>query len=104
MDLDGGGCKGVKDVVRRLEERSKACPNQTYALGGHSQGGAVVTAAIKENLIKGSDIEKRIIAVTMFGSPPCTDFPDKIEPARCRSFCNKGDDVSTSLSKVKVSS
>jgi alpha-beta hydrolase superfamily lysophospholipase len=94
MDLNGGGCQGVRDVMRRLEERSKACPNQLYALGGHSQGGAVVTEAIKANIVKGSDIEKRIVAVTMFGSPPCSDFPDKIEAARCKSFCNKGDDVS----------
>jgi hypothetical protein len=80
--------------MRRLEERSIACPNQLYALGGHSQGGAVVAAAMKESLIKGSDIEKRIVAITLFGAPPCSDFPDKIEAARCKSFCNKGDDVS----------
>jgi alpha-beta hydrolase superfamily lysophospholipase len=94
MDLDGGGCQGVKDVMRRLEERSKACPQQVYALAGHSQGGAVVTAAIREQIVKGSDIEKRIVAVTMFGSPPCSDFPEKIGPERCKSFCNKGDNVS----------
>ncbi|KAF2436494.1 alpha/beta-hydrolase [Tothia fuscella] len=93
MDLEGGGCQGVKDVQRRIEERSKACPDQLYALAGHSQGGAVVTAYIKELLQKGSDIEKSIVAVTMFGAPPCSDFPDKFEQARCRSFCNQGDDI-----------
>ncbi|KAF2400701.1 alpha/beta-hydrolase [Trichodelitschia bisporula] len=88
MDLNNGGCVGAKDLVRRLEERSKACPNQVYALGGHSQGGAVVTAAVP--LIP-KELIPRIVAVTMFGSPPCKDIPSVGD--RCKSFCNKGDNI-----------
>jgi alpha-beta hydrolase superfamily lysophospholipase len=93
MDLNGGGCQGVKDLIRRMQERSKACPNQKYALGGHSQGGAVVAAAVP-HIPK--DLIPRIAAVTMFGSPPCSDIPQVA--GRCKSFCNKGDTVSRSIS------
>ena len=75
-------------MVRRLEERARACPGIKFALGGHSQGGAVATAAIP--LIP-RELVARIVAVTMFGSPPCRDVPQVA--GRCKSFCNKGDNV-----------
>jgi hypothetical protein len=75
-------------MVRRLEERARACPSIKFALGGHSQGGAVTTAAIP--LIP-RELVARIVAVTMFGSPPCRDVPQVA--GRCKSFCNKGDNV-----------
>ena len=88
FDLTGGGCRGVKDMIRRIEERAKACPGIKFALGGHSQGGAVCTAAIPQ--IPKSYLPS-IVAVTMFGSPPCRDVPQVA--GRCKSFCNKGDNV-----------
>jgi alpha-beta hydrolase superfamily lysophospholipase len=91
MDLNGGGCKGAQDMVSRLVAQAAACPNQKFALGGHSQGGAVVTAGLK-NVPK--SILPRIVAVTMFGSPPCSDVTAEVG-GKCKSFCNKGDSVST---------
>jgi hypothetical protein len=88
MDLNGGGCTGAKDMIKRLESQSAKCPNQKFALGGHSQGGAVVTAGIPG--IPRALIPK-IVAVTMFGSPPCSDVPQV--KGHCKSFCNKGDTV-----------
>ncbi|KAF2427837.1 alpha/beta-hydrolase, partial [Tothia fuscella] len=39
---------GVKDVVTRLEEQIKACPDQKYSLVGYSQGARVMrSAAVK---------------------------------------------------------
>lgn len=88
MDLNGGGCKGVADLIKRLKSQSAACPNQKFALGGHSQGGAVVTAAVP-HIPK--ELVAKIVAVTMFGSPPCSDIPQV--GGRCKSFCNKGDTI-----------
>ncbi|KAF2434111.1 alpha/beta-hydrolase [Tothia fuscella] len=96
MDLNGGGCKGVNDLVSHLQKRSAACPNMKFALGGHSQGGAVVTAAGPKLALEKAIVNK-IVAITMFGSPPCSDFekPAGVAPllARCKSFCNKGDTI-----------
>src|ERR1700710_1199933 len=61
MDLNGGGCKGAKDMVNRIKSQSAKCPQQKFALGGHSQGGAVVTAgipSIPKNLLS------KVVAVT----------------------------------------
>jgi alpha-beta hydrolase superfamily lysophospholipase len=90
MDLNGGGCKGAQDMVKRLTTQAAACPNQKFALGGHSQGGAVVTAGLPN---VPAEILPRIVAVTMFGSPPCSDVTKQVGD-RCKSFCNKGDSVS----------
>lgn len=88
MDLNGGGCTGVKDMIRRITERVDSCPGIKLALGGHSQGGAVVAVGVPQ-------IPKKylssIVAVTMFGSPPCSDMPQVA--GHCKSFCNKGDTV-----------
>jgi alpha-beta hydrolase superfamily lysophospholipase len=79
--------KGVQDMIREITEKSKACPNQKYALGGHSQGGMVTVSAIPKIP---AEILSRVVAVTMFGSPPC---PAAVQ-GRCNSYCNKGDFVS----------
>jgi alpha-beta hydrolase superfamily lysophospholipase len=93
MDLNGGGCKGAADMVKRITTRADACPNMKFALGGHSQGGAVVTAGLPSVPAK---YWPRIVAVTMFGSPPCSDVTKQVG-GRCKSFCNKGDSVNTPL-------
>ncbi|KAF2673936.1 alpha/beta-hydrolase [Microthyrium microscopicum] len=87
---DFTGCasesKGIDDLVKQLTTRSKACPKQKYALGGHSQGAVVTTRAIPK---MPKDILPRILTVTNFGSPPC--LPEVKD--RCKSYCNKGDDI-----------
>jgi hypothetical protein len=91
MDLNGGGCKGAQDMVNRLIAQAAACPDQKFALGGHSQGGAVVVAGLPNPAI--AAILPRIVAVTMFGSPPCSDVTAQVG-GKCKSFCNKSDSVS----------
>jgi uncharacterized membrane protein YgcG len=88
MSLQSSGCQGVTDLIRRITTQAKACPNQKFALGGHSQGGVVVTAAIPQIP---RELISRIVAVTNFGSRPCSDVPQVA--GRCKSFCNKSDTI-----------
>jgi surfactin synthase thioesterase subunit len=91
MDLGAnGGCMGVKAMAKRIVDRSKACPNMRFALGGHSQGGSVTTAAI---LTLPKEVLSKIVAVTMFGTKPCSDIKAQVQ--NCKSYCNKGDAVSS---------
>lgn len=58
--------KGAADVVRHLNEQSKACPKQKFALIGYSQGGDVVydsTEKIDKSLYDS------IVALVLFVSP-----------------------------------
>jgi hypothetical protein len=80
--------QGAADMIKHLEQVSKACPQQKYALGGHSQGGFAVVNAVPK---MSGELLKRITAITMFGSPAC---PNQVKD-RCISFCNQGDTVST---------
>jgi predicted esterase len=91
MDLGAnGGCMGMKAMAKQIIDRSKACPNTKFALGGHSQGGFVTTAAI---LTIPKEALSKIVAVTMFGTKPCSEIKAQVQ--NCKSFCNKGDAVST---------
>jgi hypothetical protein len=47
----------------------------------------------------------RIVAVTMFGSPPCSIIKGKVPELadRCRSFCNSGDTVRATLYTQRAS-
>ncbi|KAF2428089.1 alpha/beta-hydrolase [Tothia fuscella] len=79
---------GIKDMQNHLIARAKQCPDIKFSLGGHSQGG-FVTARTLPRLPK--EVNKKIIAVTMFGSPRCID---KLGVAgRCKSYCYKNDEV-----------
>lgn len=82
----GTQCTGAVDTMKHLRAQAKKCPEQKFALGGHSQGGFVATISIK-NLEK--EILDKIVAVTMFGSPPC---PANVK-GKCISYCNSGDPV-----------
>jgi hypothetical protein len=75
---------GVKDMLAHLEQQSKACPNQKFALGGHSQGSGVTVRAIPSIP---ANILAKVVAVTMFGGQAC---PSQVA-GRCKSFCNAGD-------------
>lgn len=76
-------------MVNQLKEKGRACPQQMYAIGGHSQGGFVTTGAIPK---LPQDVLKRVVAVTMFGSPAC---PSQVR-GRCISYCQSGDTVCAS--------
>jgi hypothetical protein len=80
---------GVSDMVKQLTEKARECPQQKFAIGGHSQGGFVTTSAIAK---LPQDILVRVIAVTMFGAPAC---PSQVR-GRCISYCQSGDTVCAS--------
>ncbi|KAE9971319.1 hypothetical protein EG328_005737 [Venturia inaequalis] len=82
----GGADLGNKDMLDQLSKQSTACPKQKFVLGGHSQGGMVTVSTIPKIP---KDILAKVVAVTMFGSPPCPE----IVKDRCNSYCNKGDFV-----------
>lgn len=79
--------KGVEDLINHITTKAQECPDQKFALGGHSQGGVVTVQAIPQ---LPEDVLSRIIAVTMVGSPEC---PAEVDD-RCQSYCNAGDQVS----------
>jgi len=77
---------GATEMIKQLMEKSRACPSQKYALGGHSQGGFVTVATISK---LPADILNKVVAVTIFGSSPC---PASVQ-GRCISYCQAGDTV-----------
>lgn len=94
IKADWSGCatetKGVNDILKHIDAMSKACPEQTFVLGGHSQGSVVVKSSIPKIP---QAAKANLMAVTMFGAPPCpVEVKDK-----CKSYCNAGDDVSRIL-------
>lgn len=78
---------GIIDIIEELTVMSKKCPEQRYVLGGHSQGGLIHVRAIT---LLPKQVLARILAVTMVQSPQC---PASVKD-KCRSYCNKGDEVS----------
>jgi surfactin synthase thioesterase subunit len=79
---------GVSDMLEHITKMAQACPKQKYALGGHSQGTFVAVQVIPKIP---AEILPRVVAVTMFGGSPC---PEVVKD-RCKSYCLKGDFVST---------
>jgi pimeloyl-ACP methyl ester carboxylesterase len=87
--------KGVADIVREITAQAKACPQQKFVLGGHSQGGVVTLRAIPKIP---AEVFSKVIAVTMVGSPNC---PAEFK-AKCRSYCNAGDSVRKQSSGIRI--
>jgi alpha-beta hydrolase superfamily lysophospholipase len=85
-----GKALGDKDMLDQLIKQSKECPDQEFAIGGHSQGGFVTVSVIPQIP---ADVLAKVVAVAMFGSRPC---PEQVK-GRCNSYCNKGDFVSSNL-------
>lgn len=77
----------MNDILKHIDAKSKACPQQKFVLGGHSQGSVVVKSSIPK--IPQAAMAN-LLAVTMFGAPPC---PAEVKD-KCKSYCNAGDDVS----------
>ncbi|TID26023.1 hypothetical protein E6O75_ATG03886 [Venturia nashicola] len=85
----GGADLGNKDMLAELSKQSTACPKQKFIIGG------MVTVSTIPKIPK--DILAKVVAVTMFGSPPC---PEAVKD-RCNSYCNKGDFVCDSAGGAK---
>jgi alpha-beta hydrolase superfamily lysophospholipase len=79
--------QGTTDIISHITKLLTQCPQQKYALGGHSQGGFAVVDAVPK---MSAAMLQRVVAITMFGSPAC---PAAVKD-RCISYCNAGDSVS----------
>jgi cutinase len=87
---------GVKDTTSRLEHQIKACPDQTFAIVGYSQGAAVMHSAAAKF---GPEVLSKVVAAVMFGDPSFRraasatgGFPTSIQ-TRLMENCNPGDPV-----------
>jgi cutinase len=89
------GCSvttGVNDVLKRLSEQDKACPNEKFVLVGYSQGAAVMRGAAPKIP---TELQSKIIAMVMFGDPGLkrgSKFPDSFQ-AKLMENCAPGDPV-----------
>lgn len=79
--------QGTTDIISHITKQMSACPQQKFALGGHSQGGFAVVDAVPK---MSAAMLQKVVAITMFGSPAC---PGAVRD-RCISYCNAGDTVS----------
>jgi hypothetical protein len=89
ISLTGIG-KGVTDVIKRLKEQDKACPEQKFAIVGYSQGAGVMHAAASSIP---APIQEKILAVVMFGSLSLILLDDYILMLHRRSSCGYGTKV-----------
>jgi pimeloyl-ACP methyl ester carboxylesterase len=91
-----GGLQGVEDIVRRITSQATACPKQTFALVGYSQGASVMHRAADRLPLS---VLPRIKSVVMFGDPYKRlgglggQFPYSLR-ARVLQLCADGDPVS----------
>ena len=60
-----GGNSGISDVVNRVKEKARECPNMKFALVGYSQGGMVVSSAFGKIPI---DLHPKVVAMVLYGS------------------------------------
>ncbi|KAF2670227.1 alpha/beta-hydrolase [Microthyrium microscopicum] len=60
-----GSATGVEDVTKRIIQQSKECPDEKFALAGYSQGGGVVSSALK-NIPE--ELRSKVVAVALYGA------------------------------------
>ncbi|KAI1858219.1 hypothetical protein JX265_010887 [Neoarthrinium moseri] len=90
-----GTRQGSQDVVNRLKAQAAACPSQTFALVGYSQGAGVMHAAADE-IPKA--LYPRIKSLVMFGDgykrlgSTLSRFPSGLNE-KARQVCATGDPV-----------
>jgi hypothetical protein len=90
----------VKDTTGRLTHQVQACPDQTFAIVGYSQGAAVMHAAAAKFE---PAVVSKIVAAVMFGDPSFRSakggnmFPGAIQ-GKLMENCNPGDPVSLLVS------
>jgi cutinase len=83
---------GSSDVVQRLTEQDKACPDEKFVLVGYSQGASVMRNAAPKIP---KSIYPKIIAMAMFGDPGLKrgqKFPEELQ-SKLFENCAPGDPV-----------
>ena len=61
----GGADIGITDIVNRITNKAKECPNQKFVLVGYSQGGMVVSAAAPKIP---PDLRGKVAAMVLYGA------------------------------------
>ena len=94
---------GAKDIVKRLNAQSKACPDQKFGVMGYSQGAAIMHSALggKDTGLDPGVLNK-IVGGAMFGDPrqgggklgSVPEFPASIKE-KIKINCATGDPVSS---------
>jgi cutinase len=102
---------GAKDIVKRLNAQSKACPDQKFGVMGYSQGAAIMHSALgaKDSGLDPGVLSK-IVGGAMFGDPRqgggakgrVPDFPESIVQ-KIKINCATGDPVSFFVGRVRGS-
>jgi hypothetical protein len=82
--------EGYTDILTRLKTKSAACPLQKFALVGYSQGGVITKAVLKDIP---ADIEKKIVAVVLYGATDASDQSPGSYKAITLANCAPGDFV-----------
>ncbi|KAG9254859.1 cutinase-domain-containing protein [Emericellopsis atlantica] len=87
-----GGIRGRRDVVNRIVSQAEACPDQTFALVGYSQGATIMHRAARDIP---EALYDRIVALAMFGDPYLRysfgdDFPAPLREKLLQN-CAEGD-------------
>jgi cutinase len=83
---------GSADVVQRLTEQDKACPDEKFVLVGYSQGASVMRNAAPKIP---KSLYPKVIALAMFGDPGLKrgqKFPEELQPKLFEN-CAPGDPV-----------
>lgn len=55
----------MPDILKRIEQQSQECPEETFTLVGYSQGGMIVTSAAGKIP---ADLQKKVAAVVLYGA------------------------------------
>jgi cutinase len=83
--------KGVNDVVNRLNQQSKACPDGKFALVGYSQGAAVMHGVAPK---LDPAVAQKVLAIVLYGDGArmIGKWPEVLAQ-RVYENCAKGDMV-----------
>jgi cutinase len=60
-----GSQTGIADIPKRIAAQAAACPTEKFALVGYSQGGMVVSGALKQIAAQYQD---KVVAVVLYGA------------------------------------
>jgi len=78
---------GVADLVKRIEQQAKECPNEKFALSGYSQGGRLVTLASAK---LSAELAQKVLAVVLYGAGNGTAINGPLKD-RTLANCAPGD-------------
>jgi cutinase len=85
-----GSQTGIADIPKRIAAQAAACPKEKFALVGYSQGGMVVSGALKQIAAQYQD---KVVAVVLYGAGDGSSVA-KAYYGKALANCAPGDFVS----------